>query len=151
MDRLTVKSEEGFDYSKESLLKFDERGCITGYSDYCLRIVWKLAEYENIGLEPYQLRELDKIYLEKCEEANRLNKELAEYKKAEEQGMLLRLPCKVGDTVYAIEVNEEEFEHFYCSVRISEYKFELKFLPLIGKCIFLTREEAEQALKQMGE
>lgn len=27
---------------------------------------------------------------------------LAEYEDAEEQGLLLRLPCKVGDTVYAI-------------------------------------------------
>lgn len=28
---------------------------------------------------------------------------LAKYEDAEEQGSLLRLPCKVGDTVYAID------------------------------------------------
>ena len=34
---------------------------------------------ENIELEPYQLRELDKLYLEKCEEVNKLSKELSEH------------------------------------------------------------------------
>lgn len=33
---------------------------------------------------------------------NEAIKKLADYEDAEEQGMLLRLPCKVGDTVHCI-------------------------------------------------
>lgn len=75
----------------------------------------------------------------------RLVSELKEYKDLEEQGKLLKLPCAVGDTVYVIEVDEENFTHFHCPRKISEYKFNLQMLGLIGmfgKCIFLTREEA---------
>lgn len=32
---------------------------------------------------------------------------LAAYESAEEQGLLLRLPCKVGDTVYLIKMMEK--------------------------------------------
>ena len=77
---------------------------------------------------------------------------LAEYEDLEEQGKLLKLPCAVGDTVYAIEVDEENFTYFHCPRKISEYKFNLQMMDLLGmfgKCIFLTREEAEAALKEL--
>lgn len=35
----------------------------------------RLAEYEAIGLTPDQLREVDRMYLEKCQEVNRLTAE----------------------------------------------------------------------------
>lgn len=35
---------------------------------------------------------------------------LAAYESAEEQGLLLRLPCKVGDTVYLIKMMENSSE-----------------------------------------
>ena len=71
---------------------------------------------------------------------------LAEYEDAEEQGLLLRLPCKVGDTVYSVVED---------GLQIFELKFSLDFyvrrMSDFGKTVFLTKEEAEQALKQMGE
>ena len=77
---------------------------------------------------------------------------LKEYEDLEEQNKLLKLPCAVGDTVYVIEVDEENFTHFYCPKKIAEYKFNLQMLDLLelfGKCIFLTKEEAEAALKEL--
>lgn len=77
---------------------------------------------------------------------------LAEYEDLEEQGKLLKLPCAVGDTVYAIEVDEENFTYFHCPRKISEYKFNLQMMDLLGmfgKCIFLTKEAAEAALKEL--
>ena len=44
-----------------------------------------------------------KIYLY-AENADVVGK-LAAYEDAEEQGLLLRLPCKVGDTVYALFIS----------------------------------------------
>lgn len=32
----------------------------------------RLAEYERIGLTPDQIREVDRLYLEKCREVNQL-------------------------------------------------------------------------------
>lgn len=68
---------------------------------------------------------------------------LAEYEDLEEQGKLLRLPCAVGDTVYGIMVDENNFEHFHCGTKILEIPFDYWMLPVFGKSIFLTKEEAE--------
>lgn len=79
-----------------------------------------------------------------------LRERLKEYEDLEEQGKLLKLPCAVGDTVYAIMVDENNFEHFHCRTKISELQFDYWMLPVFGKSIFLTREGAEAALKRGG-
>lgn len=77
-------------------------------------------------------------------------KELKQYSDAEEQGLLLRLPCKVGTKIYYIgsEINDEinEWEYF-----VSEYGFKPYMLEELGKRYFLTKEEAEAALAKMEE
>lgn len=105
----------------------------------------------------------------KCYENNMYNK-LREYEIAEEQGLLLRLPCKVGDNVYKIwscgkngkSVAEFRISHididdlqniefaFISTKNISTSYWFCK-IGDFGKTVFLTKEEAEQALKQMGE
>ena len=39
------------------------------------KILTELQEYKNLGLTLEQLKEIDKLYLEKCQEVNRLSKE----------------------------------------------------------------------------
>lgn len=85
--------------------------------------------------------------------------ELDAYKTAEEQGVLLRLPCKEGTTVYVIE-NECEGDMYDCShdcehcgcfnTFVAEEKFEIGWIDCIGVEVFLTREEAESALAEKG-
>ena len=69
---------------------------------------------------------------------------LAEYEDLEEQGLLLRLPCKVGDSIYSVIED---------GLTIVELKFSLDFYARrkndFGKTVFLTQEEAEQKLKKM--
>jgi hypothetical protein len=73
---------------------------------------------------------------------------LAEYEDAEEQGLLLRLPCKVGDTVYQII---RVFNNFGKHYSIIKTEFRLVDLDLFELgYIFLTKEEAEQKLTEMG-
>ena len=91
---------------------------------------------------------------------------LAEYESLEEQGLLLRLPCKVGDTIYEVSYENREFvikEHIVNEFIYRAYRFprieiycenENGFLVCnnIGKldeCLFLTKAEAEQKLKEM--
>ena len=81
-----------------------------------------------------------------CEESRvkSLKKKLKEYKDLEEQGLLLRLPCKVGTTVYLIKSDG----------KIVPTTADMMFLGTLwedyGKEWFLTREEAEQKLKEMN-
>ena len=97
---------------------------------------------------------------------------LAQYEKLEEQGLLLRLPCKVGDTVYYISEGfiepctvEVIFLADYtdkdgnCSY-IAEIHFDREDCPYvsieiyftdIGKTVFLTKEEAKKKLNEMSK
>ena len=91
---------------------------------------------------------------------------LAKYEDLEEQGLMLRLPCKIGDTIYEVSYENREFvikEHIVKEFIYRAYRFprieiycenENGFLACnnIGKldeCLFLTQAEAEQKLKEM--
>lgn len=66
-----------------------------------------------------------------------------EYQQLEEQGRLIKLPCKVGDTVYFIKNSET----------IVKCKADMIFIGIFweefGKKWFPTREEAEAKLKEL--
>ena len=62
----------------------------------------KLAQYEDICDDPEKLKFIDELYLEKCEEINRLKAELAGYKELKEEGLLFEMPVGIGDLVYVI-------------------------------------------------
>lgn len=132
MERLTEKVETGF--------QCNDRKCRLSYCDR--------------GCGHYQLM---------------INK-LADYEDAEEQGLLLRLPCKVGDTLYQCHfINKQKIEREYKVIGLFfdivrnvwlydiayqvgvEWRRTMCSFDAIGLTVFLTREEAEQALKQMGE
>ena len=53
-------------------------------------------------MERLTVRSFDGIAHAKCVSYYDIIDKLAEYEEAEEQGLLLRLPCKIGDTVYVI-------------------------------------------------
>ena len=118
----------------------------------------KLAAYEDTGLSPEEFRERTESVLE-------LYGKLKPYADAEEQGLLVRLPCKVGDTLYAPTrniVSEFRIIRFVIGGYDKHYlwvnwhlekgitgNFRIDVIPAeeIGKTVFLTREEAEAALK----
>lgn len=79
-----------------------------------------------------------------CEEIDAVYRKLKEYEDAEEQGLLLRLPCKVGTDVYYILGIPNKTP---CA--IDSCVFELSDVHKIGESLFLTREEAEAKLKEM--
>ena len=85
---------------------------------------------------------------------------LGKYEDAEEQGLLLRLPCKVGDTVWRIIIPDnyimscdvEEFVYSNSLNIIIRGLFNIRRglnINEIGKTVFLTKAEAEQKLKEM--
>lgn len=84
---------------------------------------------------------------------------LGDYEDAEEQGLLLRLPCKVGDTIWCIVSASTKIVE--CTVLWIEWHrngvivFSLDgglgevVLAHLGKVWFLTEAEAEQTLAEM--
>lgn len=81
-----------------------------------------------------------------------------------EQGRLIELPCKVGDTIYEvikglpIKEWEVKFVNFYdaafkeCSISVYDKEIEMfwKFWSSdFGKKLFLTKEEAEARLQEL--
>lgn len=78
---------------------------------------------------------------------------------AEEQGLLLILPCKVGTPVYSIErdcggdildcicMDCEDCRYSYSYVE--ENAFNTYMRDEIGKTVFLTKEEAKKKLAEM--
>lgn len=110
-----------------------------------LNLVSKMGEYECVGLPITKL---------------------ATYEDAEEQGLLLRLPCKVGDTIY--EVSYENRKYIICEHIVNQFVYMAYRKPRIeiycegengflsssitGQLdddLFLNREEAEAKLKEM--
>ena len=74
----------------------------------------------------------------------KMSQKLAEYEGLEEQGLLVWLPCHIGDSIYSVIED---------GLTIIELKFSLDFYVRrkndFGKTVFLTKSEAEQKLKEM--
>ena len=95
----------------------------------------------------------------------KLAEKLKAYEDAEENGLLLRLPCKVGDIVWEVNAERKRISKFViesitiypCNViqfnwTLLEgiYKNVVGFSKAeLGKTVFLTKEEAEDKLKEM--
>ena len=95
---------------------------------------------------------------------------LAQYETVEEEGRLVVLPCKVGDAVYLLFVTDviekkiiyeilkakvtkitiDRFRAIFSFETLDKYKYKAEQTQeAFGETVFLTREEAEKALKEM--
>ena len=125
MERLTVRSFDGSAHATR-----------VGYYD----IIEKLASYEDAEEQGLLLRlpaPLDDV--ESFEIADK--------------GIWMKIPCRKGDTVYEIDgitwKGHDWKYRSYESAFVKETVFRLEMLSEIGKTVFLTKEEAEQALARM--
>lgn len=96
-----------------------------------------------------------------CNLVNEVCKKLAEYEQLEEQGLLMRLPCKVGNVLYCIDNGIVE-TLIVNSFRIYNFnRVEIDFENASGFTLctfageldegyFLTREEAEKKLEELN-
>lgn len=121
----------------------------------------RLTLYAGTGDNYESINPIDTPYEYGKLNLQKLINKLAEYEDLEEQGLMLRLPCKVGDTVYRIMPHD----NFIMKSKVEEFVFtdivyvivrdELfncrRGIPYCekGKTWFLTREESEQKLKEM--
>ena len=92
-----------------------------------------------------------------CQYISDALEKLANYEDLEERDRLVKLPCKVGETVYYINPNENTInelvvysfdirplQHFACDYMGTRLNFNQ-----FGKTVFLTKSEAEAKLKEL--
>lgn len=131
----------------------------------------RLAEYEDIELEPEKIVFLKNVVDDAFSDKPEFTEHIRELLRAEKDGQLVILPCKVGDSYFIIRKYCDEHgelpyatEHWGsdclgCSeacngeFRIKEERFNdvaqiVTFAKSIGETIFLTEEEAEKALEE---
>ena len=85
---------------------------------------------------------------------------LKDYEDLEEQGLLMRLPCKIGESVYMVaqdcggdtlDCRRGDCEGCpYLYSFVEENSFDSYMCDDIGKTVFLTKEEAEEKLRESG-
>ena len=121
--------------------------------------IQRLAEYEDTGLKPKEINEkMNEAYDLGAQSVLRYKgltwseaEELLRYRDAEEQGLLVWLPCKEGTWVYKvcmISVRDDDYAMtWHQEMGIREVRFQASMRDQFGKTVFLTREEAEKALE----
>ena len=144
------------------------------YSEYIPLIdaANRLADYEDTGLTPEEIERVVDAYGRghtlRTESAERLEivreiktDRLRELAKAEKDGRLVVLPCKVGDTLfdtYFGDIREKEVVSVgfmlsksvkHMTIHANNFRGAITEIEIdrIGKEIFYTREEADAALK----
>lgn len=107
-----------------------------------------IQENAKLKAENEQLKEnydaLAKQYSNVENSSIRYYNELKQLKSELEQSV--KLPCKLGNIVYKEIIQHDSYNDSEYKI-ISAVCFRLDMLDKIGKSVFLTREEAEQSLK----
>lgn len=137
---------------------------------------------EFIEVDEYDITAECKDCWEICKKANndcrecaiqRCFDKLGEYEDAEEMGLLLRLPCNIGDTIFVIpskinfklnvlngyQNNNKVYAQVVCNFVLTNYGLMINTCDGFchvrdterGETWFLTMEEAAAALKKMQE
>ena len=124
-------------------------GNIFPKSDVEEQALKKLAAYEDTGLTPEDIRFIHMTQLITPER-------LSEIVRAETEGRMVILPCKVGDTLFVpsqgtiLNGTADEIRVGECDVYVfsKHDSSNWVFTPVnFGKTVFLSREDAEAALQ----
>ena len=137
-----------------------ERLTIDDVIEHCKR---KTEKYENLnGVNILETADISLSFIKEYWEHRQVKEyleELKRYRDLEEQGLLLRLPCPIGTTVYnttwwdyveeKVKVDGKTFYRTVHKHKVSKSTFSLLDVKDFGKTVFLTKAEAEQKLKEM--
>ncbi len=143
MERLTNKREA------DAQRKEYERRLANGYPrNIPEERFLRLAAYEDTRLTPEQCENAKVIIEAAFSDDTSKAERIRELLKADKDGRLVVLPCKVGDTVYRI-FNPPSREPVISAHTLMSIDYIVRWVDKFGKTVFLTREEAEAALEAM--
>ena len=154
MERLTIPDERIDEHTTRR--KFID---VEAVREHAMEFYWRLKAYEDTGLDPEMCANY-KTFEDEAISKGVPFKRIVALMEADRAGLLVVLPCKVGDVVYGfygektilpmvakwIETNTDGWciAAQYTPMAPKFYRF-----SDFGKTVFLTREEAEKALERM--
>ena len=134
---------------------------------YCRnRLKDRLAAYEDTGLTPGEIKSMQEEHFSGLEMAKLHSAlmELKKYQEADKDGRIVVPPCKVGDRLYEVTGRKTISVYKVRAIRVELFGLFIEWEIVegfvwqslsginageIGKTVFLTREEAEKALKEV--
>ena len=125
----------------------------------------RLKAYEDTGLTPGEVKSMQEEHFSGLEMAKLHSAlmELKKYQEADKDGRIVVLPCKVGDRLYEVTGRKTISVYKIRAIRVELFCLFIEWDIVegfvwqslsgindgeIGKTVFLTREEAEKALKE---
>lgn len=167
-ERLTKRLPSGAaDYNYPASCYFDDDSGLDriAQSAFRQRCVERLADYEGTGLEPksveaLKLSMIGKAISEITEFDGLPFARLRELAKADKDGRVVVLPCRVGDGLWTFCTHPVEQVYSFTVTDISTLNGRTMLNTSrcgvidardVGKTVFLTREEAEKALEAMKD
>lgn len=136
---------------------------------YCRnRLKDRLAAYEDTGLTPGEIKSMQEEHFSGLEMAKLHSAlmELKKYQEADKDGRIVVPPCKVGDRLYEVTGRKTISVYKVRAIRVELFGLFIEWDIVegfvwqslsginageIGKTVFLTREEAEKALKEVEQ
>ena len=124
----------------------------------------RLAAYEDTGMEPEQCENAKVIIESAFSDDTSKSEWIRELLKADKDGRLVVLPCKVGDRLYEVTGRKTISVYKVKAIRVELFGLFIEWDIVegfvwqslsginageIGKTVFLNREEAEKALEAM--
>ena len=124
----------------------------------------RLAAYEDTGMEPEQCENAKVIIESAFSDDTSKSERIRELLKADRDGRLVVLPCKVGDRLYEVTGRKTISVYKVKAIRVELFGLFIEWdivegfvwqslsginAEEIGKTVFLNREEAEKALEDM--
>lgn len=177
MERLTKRLASGtadYNYPKNCFFDDGSGPDKIAQSAFRQKCIERLAEYEDSKLSPEQVATAKLIIEAAFSDDTNKAERIRELLKADREGRLEVLPCKVGDTVYVIDKGDYRHDFkpyvrpktiYEISCKQNKYGTQLGWgvylgpgdcgtiaryrLDKLGQSWFLTREEAEKALEAM--
>lgn len=176
MERMTYRLEDQYGNQTDKIILETDYICMS--TPKKLEVVLsRLAAYEDTGLEPetvehLKLASMGKAIAEITEFEGIPIDRLRELAQADRDGRCVVLPCKIGDTIYQVdymthgealragvpEKNDPQSKRKfgrrkakYLPLMVREKKMVKSLYSEFGKSVFLTRAEAEAALRMEQE
>ena len=124
----------------------------------------RLAAYEDTGMEPEQCENAKVIIESAFSDDTSKAERIQELLKADKEGRLVVLPCKVGDRLYEVTDRKTISVYKVKAIRVELFGLFIEWDIVegfvwqslsginageIGKTVFLNREGAEKALEAM--
>ena len=143
--------------------RHEDNGNCTAIGEFCTAVpavrCRLLQEYLDTGLTPGQCQNAKAIIEFAFADDTSKVERIRELIKADKEGCVVVLPCKVGDTVYWVHNKtitkcrmyriQKNHKGMYICLRGNGKSYGAFLADLvIGKTVFLTREEAEEALRR---